>query len=94
MPTEEAYGNFKAKFNARLHSEDKLMSKHEHLWKPIVKNILIAIFTLGTVLGIQLIRSKITTGRALFFGAETDKHKIRNQVEQTASKLSSSQHTL
>ncbi len=47
LPTKKSYDNFKAKFSARLHSEDTLMSKHEHLWKVIVKNILIALLTLG-----------------------------------------------
>jgi hypothetical protein len=86
VPSEESYLNFKYKFTLRLHSEDKLMHKHEHIWKPIVKNILIAIFTLGIVLGIQLIASKVATGKARFFGEKTDKERFRNDIEEVINK--------
>ena len=87
LPTESAYLHFKAKFSARLHSEDSLMSKHEKLWKPIIKNILIALFTMGVLLGIQLAASKINTGTVRFFGVETEKQKMRSQVEAAAADL-------
>jgi hypothetical protein len=90
-PSEAAYQHFKTKFKARLHSEDSIMSKHEHLWKPIVANLLIALFSLGTLIGIQVVQSKITSGCVRFFATETAKQKMINQVEELASTLSAPQ---
>ncbi|WP_233491396.1 hypothetical protein [Legionella drancourtii] len=90
-PNEAAYQHFKTKFKARLHSEDSSMSKHEQLWKPIVTNLLIALFSLGTLIGIQVVQSKITSGCVRFFAAETAKQKMINQVDELASTLSAPQ---
>ncbi|HGU7315425.1 TPA: hypothetical protein ACNBB3_000930 [Legionella pneumophila] len=38
---------FQAQFKTLLHSKDKLMITHEALWKPILANIALGIFTLG-----------------------------------------------
>ncbi|MCP0913397.1 hypothetical protein NKV53_03325 [Legionella sp. 27cVA30] len=83
-PSQQSFSEFREEFECLLHSQDDVMCQHETFWKPIVINILAALFTLGIAVGIQLIYSKVTTGRAAFF---YDKSERLYQVEQVDKPL-------
>lgn len=83
LPDETAYANFSRDFSARLHSQDDEMSKHRAVWKPVMANILIGVFTLGIAIGIKLACSKISTGRASFFFEETARNQKIQSVDES-----------
>ncbi len=67
-PEERNFSEFKPQFLALLHSKDKEMSAHRNSWKTIIANIAIALTGVGLLLiAGQLIHSKVTENRALFF---------------------------
>lgn len=75
---------FQHSFMKALHSKDKEMSQYRVSWTTISANIAIALTGIGVVpiLG-QLLYSKVTTGRFLFFGQKqttTSEDKI-NAIE-------------
>ncbi|MGC1182060.1 hypothetical protein [Legionella sp.] len=77
---------FQTKFIARLHSEDILMSQHEHL-KPFIINLVLAVVTLGLALAIKAVHSKWTTGRVSLFASETPKQAAIKKIGQAVDEL-------
>jgi len=86
LPTTDSYQKFAEKFIARLHSQDAIMNKHTS-WKPIIKNILAGVSTLGIALGIKLIHSKATTGRFSLFFDKTQKQEKVSAVEEKLKEM-------
>lgn len=59
---------FKKEFSLLLHSKNKEMGQYRLAWRTIAKNIAIALTLVGNILiGANLIYTRLTTGRALFF---------------------------
>lgn len=87
LPTSTQYQQFKEDFTCRLHSQDKSMSTHRKLWKPIVANILIGICTLGLALVSQAIVSKLTQRHAQLFFSKTKRQHTQKGVEKELKQL-------
>jgi ankyrin repeat protein len=74
LPNETAFNQFKSKFNHRLHSEDIIMSQQEN-WNSFALNLFLGVITLGIVLGIKAIHSKLTTDHMTLFARKTKKQE-------------------
>jgi len=87
-PTAEIFDAFKARFTARLHSHDDVLSqRHDGQWKPIVANILIALATVGLALVIKAAHSKLTTGRMTGFFSETERQRQADAIEKSVNDI-------
>ena len=76
-PDRISFNQFKAKFNARLHSEDVVMSQHEGWWQSFTQGIKEAFAAIGSALGIQ---SSHAT-RISLFATGTHKQENINKIE-------------
>lgn len=83
LPNETSYAKFKEQFSARVHSQNDIMGKHLAVWKPILGNIMIGLLTLGVAIGIKLVVSKLSTGRASFFFEETGRQKQIASIDES-----------
>ena len=87
-PTAEIFDAFKARFTARLHSHDDVLSqRHDGQWKPIVANILIALATVGLALVIKAAHSKLTTGRMTSFFSETERQRQADAIKKSVNDI-------
>lgn len=79
------YKQFKDTFINTLQSKDVdvVMSKYDNLWKPILVNLIIGVFSLGIALGIKALHSKVTTGQYSLFYAKTDREKVIDDIQQS-----------
>jgi ankyrin repeat protein len=84
-PNEHDFNQFKTKFNARLHSQDVLMSQQEN-WASFALNLFLAVITVGIALGIKAAHSKLTTGQVTLFSRETEKEKARDELQKVLDK--------
>ncbi|HBD7397587.1 ankyrin repeat domain-containing protein [Legionella longbeachae] len=67
-PEQRNFTEFKSRFSALLHSKDQEMSAYRISWGTIIGNIAIALTGIGLLfIAGQLIHSKVTENRALFF---------------------------
>ena len=88
-PTAEIFDAFKARFIARLHSHDDVLSQRTNgQWKPIVANILIALATVGIALVIKAAYSKVKTGRVLGFFSETEGQRQVIAIDKSVNDIS------
>lgn len=89
VPEVEDFETFKTDFNRHLHSKDGEMSQHRDAWVPILLNIGIALTGLGAfIIGVQLVVSKLSTGRASFFFEKTNRQENIDEVQQSMDELS------
>lgn len=65
--TQQAVESFQTEFMYLAHTQDELMSKHASWWTPVVVNMVAVVTTLGIAVGLQLVASKLFTGRFAFF---------------------------
>lgn len=82
LPDQHTYQDFTKKFTARLHSEDNVISEHDHNWHYIAANIALALLLIP-----KLIYSKLTTGRCSFFFEETKASQLINAIDVSAHEL-------
>ena len=82
-PKSRKYIEFKKIFVDTIKAHAPVMSKYDNLWKPILVNLIIGLFSLGIALGIKALHSKATTGRYSLFYAETDREKVIGELEQS-----------
>ena len=82
LPESKEFNRFTAKFNARLHSEDIIMSRQEN-WKSFAINLFLALISVGIALGIKAIHSKLTSGKVGFFAAESKKQEVISNIQET-----------
>lgn len=81
LPTPISYAEFKTKFNARAHSQDILMSKHDS-WIPMILSVVAAATVLGLfILAAVALHSKVTTGQVSFF--TTQRQDALGKVNKT-----------
>ncbi|WP_412754038.1 hypothetical protein [Legionella londiniensis] len=86
LPSKEQMTAFQKEFRLHLHSKDDIMCKHDS-WKPLIANIALAVFTLGIALGIQLIASKVSTGRFAFFMDRSERLRREDAIEEKLAAL-------
>lgn len=83
--TEAEYNHFKELFLARIHSHEVTIRNHRALWKPILANILIGLFSFGIVLGFRLAHTYQKNGTATLFFHKTQKEKDVAEIEEVFS---------
>lgn len=87
LPNQEQTEAFQKEFGLHLHSKDDAMCHHES-WKPFIANIAIAVLTLGIATGIQLISSKMSTGRFAFFCDRSERLARLDKMDELNEELS------
>ncbi|WP_115710405.1 hypothetical protein [Legionella sainthelensi] len=92
-PEQLNFTEFKSRFSTLLHSKDQEMSAYRISWGTIIGNIATALPGIGLLfIAGQLIHSKVTENRALFFfqkSKTTIKEKIAD-VEHAVSLIAQS----
>ncbi len=85
--TNESVNQFRTEFMAVLHSHDDTLSRQNNFCQLFLVNLALAFLTLGLAVGIQLVTSKLLTGRASFFCADSAALCQVTQIERTAMEV-------
>lgn len=87
-PLPEDFIEFQKSFTKLLHGKDTDMGTHRAAYVPILMNIGIALTGVGlAVIALQLITSKLSTGKASFFFEKTHREVLRDQIEDNVDKV-------
>lgn len=84
-PTAAEFSNFKELFLARIHSHEVTIRNHRAIWKPILANILIGLFSFGFALGIRLAHTYRKNGTPTLFFNKTQKENDVEAIEEVFS---------
>lgn len=89
----DLYDAFQTEFTTLLHSEDEAMSSYRFSWETIINNILFVFLSFGSgliLIPLQLIVSRVTEGRFLFFGqrSKTTSECLIRDIEGSSQSLS------
>lgn len=92
--TSELYETFKANFKAKLHTKDHILSEHRAYSSVVLKNILIALTGIGTLLVLgKMFYSYVNTGKAVGFFDKTCGHQRVNDIDDDLESIQVSQLT-